>query len=108
MAGLSNIQSRSPSRHQLGPLARELEAMEFVERLLGKVVLERQSLPVALAPSLLKHLLEAPCVAADLEALGPELFRSPAWLLEASPGQVRWLFHSTASRCLACVCLSSI
>ena len=63
--------------------------MEFVGRLLGKAVLERQSLPVALAPSLLKHLLGAPCVAADLEALDPELFRSLAWLLEASPNEFR-------------------
>jgi len=66
----------------------QLEHMEFVGRLLGKAVLERQSLPVALTTSLLKHLLGAPCTPADLTDLDPELAKHLTWLLSASADEV--------------------
>mmetsp|Transcript_70314 Transcript_70314/g.159032 ORF Transcript_70314/g.159032 Transcript_70314/m.159032 type:complete len:524 (+) Transcript_70314:541-2112(+) len=65
-----------------------LEKMEFAGRLLGKALLERQSLPALLTPSLLKHLLQAPLLlSADLAALDPELHRHLEWLLN-QPAEV--------------------
>jgi len=69
-------------------LDEQLEHIEFVGRLLGKAVLERQSLPVALTTSLLKHLLGAPCTPADLTDLDPELAKHLIWLLSATAEEV--------------------
>jgi len=65
----------------------QLERCEFAGRVVGKAVLEKQSLPVSLTTSLLKHLLQSPCQWSDLEALDPELAKHLAWLL-VQPAEV--------------------
>ena len=58
----------------------QLQMYEFVGRLLGKAIMERQSLPVALVAPLYKHMLRAPVGLDDLRSIDPELHRHVGWL----------------------------
>ena len=49
-------------------------------RLLGKAIMERQSLPVALVAPLYKHMLRMPVGLEDLRSVDPELHRHVRWL----------------------------
>lgn len=70
--------------------ARELvlQYYYFAGRVVGKALMEHQTLPVHLSLSLLKHVLGAPLSMADLEFVEPDLHRSLAWLQHHSNVQL--------------------
>ena len=59
------------------PSQTQLTNFEFVGRFLGKALLERQSLPVALAIPLYKHILRAPVGLDDLRLLAQTIVEFP-------------------------------
>eukprot|EP00617_Octactis_speculum_P008634 CAMPEP_0185796510 /NCGR_PEP_ID=MMETSP1174-20130828/161123_1 /TAXON_ID=35687 /ORGANISM="Dictyocha speculum, Strain CCMP1381" /LENGTH=456 /DNA_ID=CAMNT_0028491883 /DNA_START=671 /DNA_END=2041 /DNA_ORIENTATION=+ len=73
--------------YSIDPRARrfeQLELFEFTGRILGKAILERQSLPATFSSVLYKHILRAPLTEEDLRALDPELHKHILWLRKNS------------------------
>uniref|UniRef100_I2CRW4 HECT-type E3 ubiquitin transferase n=1 Tax=Nannochloropsis gaditana (strain CCMP526) TaxID=1093141 RepID=I2CRW4_NANGC len=68
-----------------------LQYYYFAGRVLGKAVLEHQTLPLALSLPLLKHILGTPLTFSDLELLDPDLYRSLAYIHRCSPEEVEAL-----------------
>jgi len=57
-----------------------LEYFHFTGRLIGKALMEHQSLPIHLSLLLLKHILGQPISLSDMEFIDPQLYKNLKWL----------------------------
>jgi len=72
----------NPSSARLAPDNLHLQYFYFAGRVLGKALMEHQTLPVHLSLPLLKHILAVPITFSDLEFVDVELYRNLRWIQE--------------------------
>jgi E3 ubiquitin ligase SMURF1/2/E3 ubiquitin-protein ligase HUWE1 len=72
-------------------LANHLNYFQFAGRMIGKSILEQQSIPASLSLPIRKQILGLPVSLSDLEFVDVELYKSLLWLKTCSVNEVEYL-----------------